>query len=447
MSVFKAYDIRGVWGEEWGPEIAYKIGRHLPHLLRADRILVGRDARVNSEEVFEALTKGLTDSGCDVDDVGQSTTPMIYWLTARWGYRGSVQITASHNPPQYNGLKISREDALPVGGESGLKELEDLCSGSVPPPTPCRGSIRILDGKTEYFEFLRSKLPPEDELKSLRICIDLSNGMTALFVPDLLPGATLLNQQIDGRFPAHEPNPLEPKNRRQLEENLRDGGYDLGMIFDGDGDRVMFYDEEARFVSPDLITAVLAEPWLLRGPRSILADIRTSRAVEEEVRRLGGRLVYWKVGHAFAKIKMREIDAPVGGELAGHYYFKDFYWCDSGVLAASMVLWQVLQYRRLGMTFGQRLVPLRKYANSGELNFRVTDKERMIELLRERWMVRETPLSIQDFDGIRIDYADWWFNVRMSHTEPYLRLVVEAKTESLLARRLEELKQDIEGGC
>jgi len=444
MSVFKAYDIRGIWNKDWGPELAYRIGRNLPQLLKAETILVGRDVRLSSEEVFQAFSAGVTESGCEVHDLGLATTPMVYWYTARFGYRASVQITASHNPPQYNGMKISREQALPVGGETGLKQLEELCQKGPEASKGHRGIIKPVDGKSPYFEFLKSRLPDNKDLENLKLCVDLSNGMAGLFMPELIPWATFLNAQLDGTFTGHEPNPLEEHNRHQIVKTVSGGDFDLGMIFDGDADRVMFVDEKGDFVSPDLITALLARPWLEKSPVPVLVDIRTSRAVEDDVKSRGGHVVYWKVGHAFAKLKLRELNAPVGGELAGHYYFRDFYWCDSGIFTAIEVLKLLIQAKKTHQNFSQVLAPLRSYANSGEINFKVEKKEDAIAAIRSFWEAKEKPTSVFDFDGIRLNYPDWWFNIRTSQTEPYLRLVMEAKTVHLLNEKkaimLEQLK-------
>lgn len=449
MGVFKAYDIRGIWNQEWGPELAYRIGRNLPRLLGADTVLVGRDVRTSSEDVYHALASGIVDSGCDVHDLGLATTPMVYWYTARLQYKASVQITASHNPPQYNGLKISREEALPVGGETGLQDLETLCRKEPASKAASPGTIRRIDGKTPYFEFLRSRMPPAEAVADLRLCIDLSNGMAGLFVPELLPQATFLNAAMDGTFPGHEPNPLEHQNRVDLEQAVRGGSFDAGLIFDGDADRVMFLDEAGDFVRPDLVTALLARPWLERGPQTVLVDIRTSRAVEDDVTARGGRVVYWKVGHAFAKLKLRELDAPVGGELAGHYYFRDFHWCDSGIYAAIQVLRSLIEAKSRGQRFSELLRPLRSYANSGELNFTIERKAEAITDLRQFFESRERPVSIMDFDGVRMNFPDWWFNVRASQTEPYLRLVLEARDSrtleekwALLLERLQPFRSD-----
>ncbi len=444
MGVFKAYDIRGIWNQEWGPDLAYKIGRNLPGLLKADIVLVGRDVRLSSDDLFQALTSGIVDAGCDVHDLGLATTPMVYWYTARFGYKASVQITASHNPPDYNGLKISREQALPVGGNSGLKELEALSAKDPGPAVKNKGTIKQIDGKNPYYEFLQSRLPPSNDLNDLKLCVDLSNGMSGLFIPELLPKATFLNQQMDGGFPGHEPNPLEEHNRRQLVQHVKSSNYDAGIIFDGDADRVMFVDENGDFVSPDLMTAIFARPWLERESVPVLVDIRTSRAVEDDVLARGGSIHYWKVGHAFAKLKLRELNAPVGGELAGHYYFRDFYWCDSGIFAALEAIKALIIAKKNGQKFSDLLKPLRSYANSGEINFKVENKSEAISNIQNYWNQIERPESVWDFDGIRMNFQDWWFNIRTSQTEPYLRLVMEAKSEDLLNEKKAQMIEKIQ---
>lgn len=442
MKAFKAYDIRGVYNKDFNKEDVYKIGYFLPKLLAADKVLVGYDDRESTPEVFEALAAGITDRGADVYKIGYATTPMVYYGTAKHGYKASVMITASHNPPEYNGLKISRENALPVGYDSGLKELEEMIKNQEVDPVGNnkKGNILEHDIKEEYIEFQKSYLP---DLSNLDLSIDVSNGMVAILTDAIFGDQPhYLYNELDGTFPNHEANPLEAENREDLKELLLEKGSDLGLIFDGDGDRVMFLDEKGNFISPDLIIALLAEYYLKQDKgKNILYDIRTSWSVKEHIEELGGKTHMWKVGHAYAKLKLREIDGICGGELAGHYYYKDFFYCDSGMLTALVVLNVVDRLKKEGTTISEYIAELDKYATSGEVNFKIENKIEVMEKLKDYFFAQRKPEEFYDFDGYRLEYKDWWFNVRPSNTEPYLRLVVEAKTQELLDEKLEEIRK------
>ncbi|MFW6344064.1 MAG: phosphomannomutase/phosphoglucomutase [Sediminispirochaetaceae bacterium] len=450
MKGFKAYDIRGIYGKDFHKEDAYKIGYFLPRLLETDAVLVGRDVRESSETLFSSLASGITDAGADVYDMGISTTPMVYFGTARFGFDASVQITASHNPKEYNGFKVSRTGALPVGYYSGLSELEKMVEEEQPVPAAHgegtagvgkkRGEIKPFDVITAYKEFLHAYVPKS--LDSLDVTIDCSNGMASLLIHELL-GYTpkYIYDTLDGTFPNHAPNPLEEENVADLKKEVLKNGSDIGIIFDGDADRVMFVDEKGTFVPPDLIIGVLARIFLEKEKGNVLQDIRTSRSVSDYVRKLGGTPHTWKVGHAFAKLKLREIEGIFGGELAGHYYFRDFYYCDSGILAALLVLQAAVRIKEEGKSFSSLIDEIRSYANSGEINFKIEKKEEAMEALKEYYTSRQKPEALLDFDGYRVEYPTWWFNVRPSNTEPYLRLVVEAADDKELTERLEEIKE------
>lgn len=439
MGAFKAYDIRGVYGRDFDADTVYRIGRVLPSLLSADRVLIGRDARVSSPEIRDALCRGLTEAGAAVDDIGLCTTPMTYYFTGSRDYPAAVMITASHNPGDCNGLKISRRGALPVGFDTGLGKLEKLIAQPLPDPAPVSGAVVKTDVSGDYFAFLKSKLP---DISGLRIAFDCSNGMSSLFARRLYGDAhEYLYEEIDGSFPNHSPNPLESSATAPLRALVGKGGFDLGVIFDGDADRVMFIDELGRFIRPDLITAVLAGYYLRREPGApVLCDIRTSRGVTEKIARLGGAPYLWKVGHAFAKVKLRELGAVVGGELAGHYYFRDFFCCDSGLLCAGIVLGEAADAKRRGISFSRLAAEAAGYANSGECNHVITNKDAAIDALC-KWARRIVPACdhVLDFDGYRFEWPDWWFNVRKSNTEPYLRIICEAADQSLLDEKLAEL--------
>lgn len=441
MGAFHAYDIRGVYGVDFDAKTAYKVGYFLPELLSADKVLVGRDCRLSSDEIHRNLIAGIIDAGADVYDLGLSTTPMVYFGTARYGFEASVQITASHNPAEYNGMKVSSANALPVGLDNGLGQIRDwIDTGRECPVCDRRGQVHEMDIRKEYVEFL---LGYKEDLSGLKIAMDLSNGMSSLLAKDIFGDAPeYIFDTMDGSFPNHEPNPLVPANVVPLQELVRKVKADIGVIYDGDADRVMFVDENARFVSPDLMIAVLGHYFLeKRGEKGIvLQDIRSSKAVGEYLEPMGAEMRTWKVGRAFAARKLREIDGVYGGELAGHYYFRDFFYSDSGLLASILILDVVAEMKAKGISLGQLIDRIEKYRNSGEINFRVEDKAGAMDAVRDHFISAEKPTAYMDFDGYRVEYPDWWFNIRPSNTEPYLRFICEAVSDSLLKEKVEEVK-------
>jgi phosphomannomutase len=444
MSAFKAYDIRGIYNKDFNKEDVYRIGFYLPQLLHADKILVGRDVRVSSPEIFEALSNGITDAGADVYNLGLSTTPMVYYFTAKHNFTASVQITASHNPKEYNGLKVSRENALPVGFDTGLGELQKLVKSKSPiVPVADKGKMIAYEVIDEYIEFQKTFLK---DVSNLNISIDCSNGMSSLLVKDIYGDTPhYLYSILDGTFPNHEPNPLEEENVEDLKHLVLNQKSDVGVIFDGDADRVMFVDDKGRFIRPDLMIAVLAEYFIKEQGRigNVLQDIRTSKSVSEYIAKLGSTMHMWRVGRAYAALKLREIDGIFGGELAGHYYFKDFYFSDSGVLAATLILGIVADLKRNHKTLSALIDEIDTYANSGELNFKINQKAEAMEAIREYFTAQEPTVAFFDFDGYRIEFNDWWFNIRPSNTEPYLRFIAEARSEALLAEKIAKAEEII----
>ncbi len=435
MSFFKAYDMRGVYGEDFDLSTVYAIGRWLPRLLEAQCLLVGRDVRSSSDDIFEALARGITESGCDVDDMGLATTPMVYYFTARQGYAGSVQITASHNPQEYNGMKVSRAGAVPVGYQSGLEQLEQqVLSGKLPPAAESGGVVRRVYFRDEFVADLKKEAPA---LGGLKVGVDCSNGMGSLVIRDLLGESPVyINEEMDGTFPAHAPNPLEVENCAQLSRLVRERELDVGVIFDGDADRVMFVDERGEFVQPDYLIGVLAQRFIRAEPGcTVIYDIRTSRGVIESLQAAGARTVMGKVGHAYAKLLMRETGAAFGGELAGHYYFRDFYCCDSGELAALLILGEIAAARSAGVSFSGLVAPYCRYANSGEMNLRVADKPGAISAVLKALKRFGPPKKFIKFDGYRVEFPTWWVNVRPSNTESYLRVIIEAADQAELDER------------
>ena len=442
MGAFHAYDIRGIYNVDFDKDTAYKVGYFLPELLEADKVLVGRDARVSSDEIHEYLLKGITDAGADVYDVGLSTTPMVYFGTANYGFKASVQITASHNPSEYNGMKVSRENALPVGLDTGLGQIREWIEGGRPCPVAEEpGKVYQKDIKKDYLDFL---LKYKGDWSGLKIAMDVSNGMASLFVRDIFGDQpSYIYEEMDGRFPNHEPNPLVPENVEALKRLVAGTKADVGVIYDGDADRVMFVDENSRFISPDLMIAVLGHYFLEeRGEKGIvLQDIRSSKAVGEYLAPMGGQMHTWRVGRAFAALKLRELDGVYGGELAGHYYFKDFFYSDSGILASILILNVVAKMKAQGVSLSQLIARIEKYQNSGEINFRLERKQEAMDAVRDYFMSKEKATASMDFDGYRVEFPDWWFNIRPSNTEPYLRFLCEATSQELLDEKVAKVRE------
>ncbi len=465
MGAFHAYDIRGIYGKDFNKEDAYKIGYFIPELLSADKVLVGRDVRVSSPEIHDALIAGITDAGADVYDIGLSTTPMVYYTTAAKDFKASVQITASHNPKEYNGLKVSREKALPVAYDTGLSTIERwIKEGRETPCNAQKGRVVNLDVLDEYIAFQKGY---KGDYSNLKIGVDVSNGMAALFIKTILGSGENINyifDELDGTFPNHEPNPLIPENTLALRKLVAEKKCDIGVIYDGDADRVMFVDENSRFISPDLMIALLGYFFLegvgssansdiirkslkanpLSGtPIRVLQDIRSSKAIGEFLAPMGGEIHTWRVGRAFAAPKLRDIDGLFGGELAGHYYFKDFFYSDSGVMASLIILDIVAQMKARGLSLSELIGKIEKYHNSGEINFKIENKRGAMDRVREYFTSLETPTYSADFDGYRVEFPDWWFNIRPSNTEPYLRFLCEATDSALLEEKVSKVREII----
>lgn len=439
MGAFHAYDIRGVYGVDFDKETAYKIGYFIPELLQADKVLVGRDCRVSSDEIHEAVLEGITDAGADVYDIGLSSTPMVYFGTANYGFKASVQITASHNPAEYNGMKVSTENARAIGFDAGLGKIKEwIESGKPTPKAEKKGQVFQKEILDDYLQFMQKFM---GDISGLKIAMDLSNGMACLFAKRIFgEQPSYLFDTIDGRFPNHEPNPLIHKNVEPLEARVREIKADVGVIYDGDADRVMFVDNEGNFISPDLMIGLLGYYYVnVRHETGIvLQDIRSSKAVGEFLEPMGCTMQTWKVGRAFAAQKLRDIDGVWGGELAGHYYFRDFFYSDSGLLASILVLRTVAELKKQGKTLAEAIREIVGYENSGEINFRVEDKAGAMEAVKAFFTEAETPTKTMDFDGYRVEFPDWWFNIRPSNTEPYLRFICEANSKELLAEKIEK---------
>ena len=443
MGAFHAYDIRGIYGVDFDKNTAYKVGYFIPGLLGAAKVLVGRDCRVSSDEIHDALVEGITDAGADVYDIGLSSTPMVYFGTANYDFPASVQITASHNPAEYNGMKVSREKALPVGFDAGLGQIQKwIEEGKPTPKAEHKGQVHPMDIHDDYLAFMKKYL---GDYSDLNVSFDLSNGMACLFAHEVFGDKHhYIFDNIDGRFPNHEPNPLIPKNVEPLKQLVAKHGSDIGVIYDGDADRVMFVDDKSRFVAPDLMIALMSKYFMgergAKNPR-VLQEIRSSKAVAEFLEPLGCEVHTWKVGRAFAAPKLREIDGLWGGELAGHYYFKDFFYSDSGLLASIIVLRIIATLKKEGKTLSGEIDKIAKYKNSGEVNFRLEDKKGAMDAVKAMFTAEENPTAQMDFDGYRVEFPDWWFNIRPSNTEPYLRFICEAVSDELLEEKVGKVRK------
>jgi len=449
MGAFHAYDIRGIYNIDFDKDVVYKVGFFLPELLKTDKVLIGRDVRDSSPEIREYLIAGITDAGADVYDLGLSTTPMVYFATGKYGFTASVQITASHNPKEYNGLKVSRENALPVGFDTGLSTIKEWTESREVIPSAKKGVVKSLDITQEYLDFLSNY---KKDITGLNVGVDLSNGMAALLIKRVLgEGSHNLHyifDELDGTFPNHEANPLVPENIRDLQKLVKEKKCDVGVIFDGDGDRVMFTDENGRFISPDLMIALMGHYFLEeRGEKgAVLQDIRSSKAVGEYLTPMGAQMHTWRVGRAFAAHKLREIDGIYGGELAGHYYFRDFYYSDSGIMASLIILGVIAKMKSRGVSLSQLISSIERYQNSGEINFRIARKKEAMDLIREYFLSQERADASYDFDGYRVEFPDWWFNIRPSNTEPYLRFIAEATSAQLLESKVSKVKELLQSG-
>ena len=367
---------------------------------------------------------------------------MVYFGTANYGFDASIQITASHNPAEYNGMKVSTTDAQAVGFDAGLGQIKAWIDEGKPTPVAAvRGKVFSKEIMADYLAFMRKFVK---DYSGLTIAMDLSNGMANLFAKEIFGTGSNVHyifDTMDGRFPNHEPNPLIEANVVPLENLVREVKADAGVIYDGDADRVVFVDEKGGFISPDLLIALMGRDYEnergLKG--TVLQDIRSSKAVGEYLEPMGCKMYTWKVGRAFAAAKLREIDGVWGGELAGHFYFRDFFYSDSGLLASLIVLNIVADLKKEGKTLSQAIAEIVRYKNSGEINYRVEDKKGAMDAVKDHFMAQEKETAFMDFDGYRIEFPDWWLNIRPSNTEPYLRFLCEATSDELLKQKIAEV--------
>jgi phosphomannomutase len=436
--VFKAYDVRGLYPTELDEEGAYAIGRAYVEEFEPRRIAVGRDMRLSSPSIARALTDGAADGGSEVLDLGMVGTEMVYFAVGELGLDGGVCVTASHNPKHYTGMKIVRRGALPVGGESGLLEIRDRALLGFGERTK-RGEVRQENIWPAFRDRVLSFVDV-DAIKPLKVVIDAANGMAGAMLPPVLERLPQIDAvrcffEPDGTFPNHEPNPLLPENREFIVRKTLEARADLGVAFDGDADRCFFVDDTGEFVPGDFVTALLAESILEKEPGAkVIYDLRASWAVPETVERAGGVPLVNRVGHAFIKHRMRKEGAAFGGEVSGHYYFRDFSQADSGVVPFLLMLELI---SKKGRKLSEILAPYReRYFITGELNTPVADVALKLQELKERYRAEG---EVSHLDGVSVDADEWHFNVRPSNTEPLLRLNLEARSWELMERKRDEV--------
>ena len=439
--IFKAYDVRGVVPDELDADLARRIGAAFAEWSGAPAILLGRDCRLSSPELAAAIAEGATSRGVDVVDIGLASTDLLYFASGSQDLPG-IMLTASHNPKQYNGLKFCLSGAKPVGEESGLREIRDLVEAGDRPPVASPGSVSTRDLLDAYVEHVLAFVDVA-AMRPLVVVADTANGMGGLVVPAVMARLPVvlhhLYPELDGTFPNHPADPIDPENQRDLKAAVLAHEADVGLAFDGDADRVFLIDERAQDVSGSILTALVAEAMLRREPGAkIVHNLICSWTVPEVIRENGGIPVRTRVGHSFIKQVMAETGAIFGGEHSGHYYFRENYRADSGLIAAVVALGELSAAE---VPLSELLAPLKRYADSGEINSRVEDQHAKIE---------EVAAALADgrqdrLDGLTVEFDDWWCNVRASNTEPLLRLNVEARTPALLEEKTAEVLALIRG--
>ncbi len=435
--IYKAYDIRGIYPEQLNEEIAEQIGRAYIEFTGAKKVVVGRDMRPHSKPLFDALAKGMTDQGADVVNLGLCSTPMSYFANGKLGADGSIIITASHNPGEWNGFKLCKAQAVPISGATGIADIEQIVAAKSWKKSDVKGKISTYDIAPEYGAFLakHAKLS-----RKLKVVVDYANAMGSYEIAgienlfDIIP----LYKELDGTFPNHEANPLKLDTLDVLREKVRETGADFGAGFDGDADRCGFVDNQGEVIPMDLFTALIAQDILSDGPATILYDLRSSWAVKECIEQNGGKAIMSRVGHAFIKAQMRQYDAVFAGELSGHYYFRENYTAESQGLAFIKLANLIC---KTGRKVSDLVAPLRKYFASGEINSKVADVPAVLAKIKAKY----ADGHMFELDGISVEYGDWWFNVRSSNTEPLLRLIVEAKTKARMEEKRDELLALIRG--
>ncbi len=439
-ALFKAYDVRGLVPQELNPDVAYRTGRAVAAFLDPKEVVVGRDMRVSGPALSGALIDGLRDGGANVVDIGLVSTDALYFAVGKYGYDAGIMITASHNPASYNGFKICREEARALSMETGIAQIRDLVvSGAFPEPAQdLRGDLSQRDVLDAYAEHVLGMIDPA-RIKPLRIAIDAGNGMAGELVPRVfrnLPCEIIpLYFELDGTFPNHEANPIEPENIRDLQRTVLERQCDFGVAFDGDADRMFLIDELGTFIGGDMTTAMVAIQMLKQFPGSrIVYNLICSHTVPEVIEANGGTAIRSRVGHSFIKALMRDEDAIFGGEHSGHFYFRDNWYADSGLIALLTVL-QLMS--DAGQPLSEILKPIDVRVRSGEINSEVSDPA--ATLARVEATYAPEGAGIDHLDGLTVEFDDWWFNLRASNTQPLLRLNVEAEDDGVLKEKTDEV--------
>jgi phosphomannomutase len=437
-AIFSAYDIRGIYGKDLTDEIAYRIGRAAALHLQVPEIAVGRDMRVSSPALAAAILRGITDQGVNAVELGMTTTDELYFAVGKFNYPAGVMITASHNPKQYNGVKFCRAQAAPVSLQTGLGEIRDIAiRGEFPEPTS-KGQVIQRDVADAFISHALSFIDVS-KIKPLTVVIDAGNGMAGMIMPRVfkhLPCKLVpLYFELDGNFPHHPASPIEPENMEDLQKKVLEVGADLGAAFDGDADRMFPVDEHGHVVDGSMVTAAVSQSLLRKNPGStILYNLIVSKSVPELVEKMGGHAIRTRVGHSYIKAEMRRLNAIYGGEHSGHFYFRDNWFADSGLIALLITL-ELLSVE--GKPLSELLKPLDTWVRSGEINTKVMDVQSKLKALEEHFGA--SAQSVDHLDGITIDSGDWWFNVRPSNTEPLLRMNLEAKTPALMNQKRDEV--------
>ena len=447
-SIFKAYDIRGVYPETLDEDVARDVGRaFVSHLgLSGSRVIVARDMRLSGEDLKDAFVEGVTEAGADVLDLDLVSTDALYFAVGHLEEPGGAMVTASHNPKEHNGLKLCREEAIALSGDEGIGQIRDLItSGKLPEPAEFPGSVESGDITEDYAEHCVSFIETEG-LRPLKIVVDAGNGMAGKMLPpvfDKLPFEYVpMYFELDGSFPNHTPNPIEPENVKELQERVVEEGADFGAAFDGDADRCFIIDEKGETISGDLLATLVSKNVLEKEPgATILYSVVCSKAFPELIGREGGKAIRTKTGHSIIKPQMRKNDAAFGGEHSGHFYFRDNYFADSGIVAMLTVAELVARQEK---PISELLAPIDPYVRSGEINSEVEDTEATIQKVEESYS-EDDSVEIDHLDGLTVDSGDWWFNLRPSNTEPLLRLNLEARDRETMERKRDELLKIIQG--
>lgn len=447
MNIFKDNDIRGLYPQEWNKETAYRLGHSIPEIIAGDKIVIGRDGRESSNEIFHSIAQGLNDRGVDVIDIGTVDTPAVYFIVGHYNYDGAIMITASHNPVGYNGLKLTGKNAVPIDSTTGLNDLKRILKQRNKFSIDGRGHVIQKDISLDYYKYLQKYRPSDNRIKAVYDC---SNGSIAsnihLILKESADYSILINDSVIGDFPNHGPNPTLSENLAQLRAKIEETKADIGFCFDGDGDRVVVVDNEGEIVSPDLITALIGLyyfkffPEDRLGNNKVLVDIRSSKSVGEFLQDLGAEVIECPVGHSKIKKIMRAENALFAGELTGHYYFSENYYSDSAWIS----VFRILTVLSEGNTSLRDLKSgVLKYGHSGEINFTVEDSRKAIDDI----LVAYSDADISSMDGYKFVYPDWWFIVRESGTEPLLRLVVETRDKEALSAKRSEVSEIIQQHC